>query len=93
MTVLIAPAYADSGRGGEGRGHKTVNDIARDDKSNIKGIESEDDFYSSVDEVAHFGVLGLELESQGYDIDWDHLDKKWDKNWDRLGREYDKLNR
>jgi hypothetical protein len=93
VTVLVVPAVADSGRGGEGGGHKTVNDIARDDKRNIKDINNEDDYYSAVDEVAHFGVVGIELESQGYDIDWDHLDKKWDKNWERLAREYDKLNR
>ena len=93
VTMFVAPSYADSGRGGEWRGNKTVNDIARDDKRSIKDVNNEDDFYSAVDEVAHFGVLGVELESRGYNIDWGHLEKKWDKNWERLGREYDKLNR
>ena len=96
--ALAVPAYADPGRGGEGRGDnnngaRNANEITREDKERIKSIETEDDYWAAVDDVAGTGITGLEAEQQGLEIDWDHLTKSWDKNWDRLGRESEKLNR
>ena len=73
--------------------NKEVNAAAKSDKDAAKSIETEDDYRGAVDNALHFGLTGIELEDQGYSVNQNHFDNKWDKTFDRINREGEKLNR
>ena len=94
LFALIASAPAESAGKGDGarqNANGEVNSRAKFDRELIKNIETEDDYWGAVDSNLHFGVGALELEAQGYNVDWDHVQQKWDKNWDRLDRAADDI--
>ena len=96
VTMFVAPAYADSGRGGEGNGGRTnankeINAAARNDREHIRSIETEDDYWSAVDDTLHMGVTVANSINENQTIDEKHLESKWGKNFERLERERQKL--